>query len=106
MKKILINLFIFFVLFSDIIFNKFNLPNIFQTWDVVLEITLLLVIIPITIRKIIDGKKISKKFLKCYVIMFLLIIDGLIGNFLYSYASSYIAILKDILSWIYLYIKI
>lgn len=97
MKKTLIDVFILFILFSNIIVTQFNLPYLFETWDVILEIVLVIMFI---IKSIKNKKNISTIYFKCYIILFLLIIDGVIGNLLYNYASSYMAIFKDILSFL------
>ena len=97
MKKIFINIFILFVLFSNIIFTQLNLLYAFQTWDIIFELMLVLIFI---IKSIKSSLHIRKNDLKCFVLIFLLVLDGLMGNFIYNYASSYMAIFKDILSFL------
>ena len=97
MKKIFINIFILFVLFSNIIFTQLNLPYVFQTWDVIFELMLILIFI---LKSVKSGLHIKKINFKCFILIVLLILDGLMGNLIYNYASSYMAIFKDILSFL------
>lgn len=96
MKKILINLFLFFILFSNIIYTKFNLPYIFQTWDVIFEIILLVVLL----YNLKNNLHIQKEYRICYILLIFLVLIGLLGNLIFNYASSYLAIIKDILSFL------
>lgn len=97
MKKIFINIFILFVLFSNIIFTQLDLPYVFQTWDVIFELMLILIFI---LKSVKSGLHIKKINFKCFILIVLLILDGLMGNLIYNYASSYMAIFKDILSFL------
>ena len=97
MKKIFINIFILFVLFANIIFTQLNLPYVFQTWDVIFELMLILIFI---LKSVKSGLHIKKINFKCFILIVLLILDGLMGNLIYNYASSYMAIFKDILSFL------
>ena len=107
MKKIfiqvLIVIFMFFVLFSDVLFNIFKLPFYFRWWDVILEIVLLIFFTVKLIRKKIskdNNIKITEKYIICYIMLIAIVITGLLGDIIFKYCDSFLAVVKDILSFL------
>ena len=95
MKNTLIRIFLIFILFSNIIFNVLELPSFSQTWDIIFELYIILIFL----NRLKTKSGIPSIFLKSYLLLLFIIAIGLLGNLIFDYASSYLAIIKDVFSF-------
>lgn len=95
---IIINFLLLFSLFQDILFNCFSLPKIFNYWDEFFEIIIIIIGIFLTLKK--SKYVFNRDTFICLIILFLLIIEGIIGNLLFNYTTSFSFIIRDIVGFI------
>ena len=98
MKKKIINLFIIFILFSNILFSNISLPEFFNWWDVLFE----LVLLAFFLWNLCNNRnlKLKKEYWICYILLLIIILIGIIGDIIFKYYNSTYAIFKDILSFL------
>lgn len=92
LKKIIINLFIIFILFENIL----KLPSSFNYWDEIVEIF----IIFCGIGKMCKTKKMNKNAYMVILFMVSMCAIGIIGNVKYEYVKSWNFIIRDLVGFI------
>lgn len=98
MKKLLVNIFLVFLIFDNIILTQFNLPEIFGYWDEAVEMCVLIIGIIGCSPKVQKGT--SKKYIENYFLILCIVIIGIFGNLIFNYVHSFKNIIKDIASFL------
>lgn len=89
------SLFLIFIIYQNILSTQFNMPGIYGYWDELLF--LIFVFIALFKWARVDNFKLRISSLKNIIPWIILIFVGLIGNFLYGYAQTPQAIVRDII---------
>lgn len=94
-KKITVNIFFLFLIFSDLVFTIFPLPDFMKYWDELLFLLLILWYGMNLIQKVHYNKldKADIKILMCFVGITVI---GILGNIIFGYAYSIGSIIRDI----------
>ena len=91
--------FLLFLLLNNILINELPVPEVFNYWD---ELFFFFIILYWLFFK--KGKnnehKITKNNFINYSILIIIMIIGIFGNFIYNYAYSYNAIIRDIVNFL------
>ena len=94
MKKVIINLGLIYILFSNILFSIFEFPQIISYWDEIIEI--IVIMIGILLLK----SKIQKKYFISILIIVIILICGLVGNIIFNYVQIEKYIFRDVLGFL------
>lgn len=93
MKNKLINIFILFLIFQNVLFNIIDLPDFFNYWDEIIEIIIMVLgLFHIFYKK----KKLSKIFFRIMIPITMVTVIGLLGNLCFGYMDFAGAIIRDI----------
>lgn len=97
MKKKIVNIFIIYLIFQNLIFNIFSLPDFFNYWDEIIEIILILCGLVQVFRK---KEKLSKNTIRIIISLSIIILIGFLGNLRFGYMNSIWAIFKDVIGFL------
>lgn len=88
-----------FMLFNNIIFSKFMIPDFFNYWD---EFVFFLIVFYWLFfkKKNNNDHKIAKNYFVNYAILVIICMIGLCGNVIFNFAFDYNAVLRDIVSFL------
>ena len=94
MKKFLVQLFILFVLFNNVVFNTISFPSFFGYWDEIIEL------IVIFIGFLTLNKTVQKKYLIISLLLIIMLILALMGNLIFEYVPTMNAIFRDVIGFL------
>ena len=97
MNKKIVNIFIIYLIFQNLIFNIFSLPDFFNYWDEIIEIILILCgLVQVFCKK----EKLSKNTIIIIISLSIIILIGFLGNLRFGYMNSIWAIFKDVIGFL------
>lgn len=96
--SVLCKIFLFFILFENIIFTIFDVPEFFGYWDEIFCLVVIVLSVALILKR--KQKIFQKSYFAVIISLVLLVVCGLASNLLFEYASSVEAILRDVVNLI------
>ena len=91
-------IFIYFILFQNIIINVAKLPDFFNYWDEATTLLLFFYLIIYIIRK--KKNRVEDVYFNCFLLIMACISIGILGNIIFKYNDNVQAIARDIVNFL------